>query len=106
MRKILPFVMLAFCTPAVNAQTGSSIEIAAPSGTNGYGAVRVDNPSMLGQKTTASVNYEDVEGSPYFNEKWNVAIIILTGNKSVKVDKARLDFYTGDFHYTDIVGRD
>ncbi len=106
MRKIPLVLIIAFFVQAAAAQTAFNIDVGGSGTTNGYGIVRVNNPSALGQKMADDVNYEDITGTPYFNTRWNAAIIILAGNMAVKVDKAKLNFYTGNLHYVDSAGKE
>jgi hypothetical protein len=81
-----------------------SLDVTSSKQTNGYGLVQFTNASALGSKTTVQVKDEDVQGSPYFDEKWNRAIILLQNGQGVKVEKCRLDLYRNEAHYLDEAG--
>ncbi len=87
-----------------NAQV-QSIDIAAPGSTGGnYGSVRYYDPSMVGQKNTAVLNYSDIEGTPYWNEGWNPAFLFLNRGGIVKLKNVKLNLYTSDIVYIDEKG--
>lgn len=45
------------------------------------------------------VSYDDVDGSCFWEEKWNRAVLFLTTGNKIKLPKAKLNFYTNDIHY-------
>ncbi len=52
------------------------------------------------------VGYGDVDGSCFWDEKWNQAILFLVKGEKIKLPKARLNFYTNDIHYFDDKGEE
>ncbi len=85
----------------VNAQL-QTIDV-NQSGIGSYGSVRVVNLETLGQKQISSINYDDFNGSPFWDTKWNVAFITLKSGAIVKAVKIKLNLYTGDMHYIDLM---
>ncbi len=80
------------------------MDIAGPGSTNGYGQVRFTNASALGEKTTEQVKDADIDGSPYFDERWGKAIVLLQNGQVVKTAKLRIDLYRNEVHYVDSLG--
>ena len=52
-------------------------------------------------KTSKGVglSYAEVEGSPYWDEKWNPAILFFTNGAKAKINQAKLNLYTDEIHY-------
>ena len=99
MKTVIFFLAFCVCAGAANAQAGTSLEVEGTGNTNGYGFVRFTNASALGDKTPDKVKDDDISGSPYFDEQWNKAIIVLQNNEAVKVAKLKIDFYRNEVHY-------
>lgn len=70
----------------------------APS-TSNYPNIRVFDSDKLGQKKIIGIDYADAEGTPFWQEKWISAYIYIKNGGLVKVEKAKLNLYTGDVHY-------
>jgi hypothetical protein len=104
MRTIIFFLTFCVFACVANAQSGTSLEVTGMGDTNGYGFVRFTNASALGDKTPEKVKDEDISGSPYFDEQWNRAIIVLQNKEAVKVNKLKIDLYRNEVHYVDSLG--
>ncbi len=107
MRKIICLILLIYCTNSINAQTSFNIDLSSPGATNGFGMIRITNPSTLGTKVGGGdINYDEIAGRPFFNDKWMPAVLILTGNMSLKLDKVKLNLYTAEILYVDSTGKE
>ena len=89
---------------SVRAQL-QSLEVFSPATTGGnYGHVNFYDPSLVGQKNTSVVRYADIEGTPYWNEKWNPAYLFLRSGSVVKLKNVKLNLFSGDVTYLDSNG--
>lgn len=98
MKYILSLCLLTAGYLPVLAQAGSSLDVAEPGAVNGYGTVRFSNPSGNSDKVD-NIDLSDISGSPYYSEKWTAATVVLTDDKLVKLNKARLNLYNNELHY-------
>jgi hypothetical protein len=95
----LTAILLALCF-SVKSQM-QNFEIFAPGTTGGnYGSVRYYDPSTVGQKYN-KISYTDIVGSPFWDEKWNPAFLILKGGSVVKLKNVKLNLFTSDVLYMD-----
>ncbi len=46
-----------------------------------------------------SVDYSECKGSPFWNNNWNPAILVLNNGKAVRLNSVRLDLYTNQLRY-------
>lgn len=73
----------------------------------GVGFVRWNDPAAaLGQKKTEELTYADVEGTPFWSDKWNPGYLVMRGNSSVKLQQVKLNIFTGQVHYIDSSGNE
>jgi len=76
-----------------------TIDISNPGQGPSGGMVRVTNVSAIGDKKATGLTYEDVEGSPFWDEHWNSAILYFKSGAIYKLPKAKLNLYTSEVHY-------
>ncbi len=93
------FIMSGVCSSAF-AQL-NSISVASPTSGMNYGSVSYYDPSRIGIRKAASINYEDIDGSPYWSDDWRPAFLFLSGNSIVKLKSVKLNLYTGTVLYKD-----
>lgn len=103
MRIIYLLVTILMYSLSTKAQI-QSIDISAPGESNNYGGVKFYDPSMIGQKNTTILTYADVDGSPFWNEKWAPALLFLKSGSVVKVNYVKLNLFTSDVLYIDNFG--
>lgn len=63
------------------------------------GNMQVYDPANPNSSKNKSISYADIEGTPFWNEKWNPAIIFFTGGGKAKINQAKLNLYTNEIHY-------
>ena len=73
---------------------------------NGSRFVRYNDPSMIGSKSTAQLEYSDVRGSCFWNNSWSPAFLVLKGEKQVKMQKVKLNLFTNEVYYVDLNGKE
>lgn len=73
-------------------------------GIGATGVVRFNDPSLMGEKSVAKVDYSDIRGNCFLDSKWSPAVVRLNNKAVVKFSKARLNLYTNDIHYLDQTG--
>jgi hypothetical protein len=85
-------------TSTLHAQN-LTIDISNPGQGPSSGMVRITNVSAIGDKKATGLNYEDVEGTPFWDEHWNSAILYFKSGAIYKLPKAKLNLYTSEVHY-------
>jgi len=93
-----------FITGTAMAQQGELEVIGKHPG--GVGVIRWSDPASFGQKKTEELTYADVEGTPFWDDHWNPAYLVLRNETSVKVKQAKLNIFTGQVHYMDDGGNE
>jgi hypothetical protein len=102
MRTILFTLTLSLIGIYATAQQGT-LDVVAPHG-GAYGVVRFTDPGSIGQKKAETITYADVEGTPFWDDHWTPAYLILRSNATVKLEKVKLNIFTGQVHYIDSSG--
>jgi len=85
-------------TSTLHAQN-LTIDISNPGQGPSGGMVRVTNVSAIGDKKATGLTYEDVEGTPFWDEHWNSALLYFKSGTIYKLPKAKLNLYTTEVHY-------
>jgi hypothetical protein len=70
----------------------------------GVGFVRWNDPAAFGQKKTEELTYGDVEGTPFWDDHWNPAYLVLRNNGAVKFNQVKVNLFTGQVHFMDSAG--
>ena len=47
----------------------------------------------------STMNYAEIEGTPFWSEQWNPAIIYFTNGSKAKINQAKLNLFTDEIHY-------
>jgi len=68
------------------------------------GNMQVFDPANPSKAKRNTVSYSDIEGSAYWNENWNPAIIYFNNGSKAKINNAKLNFYTDEIHYLNTDG--
>ncbi|MCX6203267.1 MAG: hypothetical protein NTY43_03110 [Bacteroidetes bacterium] len=63
------------------------------------GMIMITNSSAIGDKKAKGLTYEDVEGTPFWNEHWNSALLYFKSGTIYTLPKAKLNLYTTEVHY-------
>ena len=61
--------------------------------------IRVTNVGAIGDKKATGLTYEDVEGTPFWDDHWNTALLYFKSGAIYKLPKAKLNLYTAEVHY-------
>ena len=61
--------------------------------------VTIDQYPYTASSTQLSLTYEDVEGTPFWNEHWNSALLYFKSGTIYTLPKAKLNLYTTEVHY-------
>jgi hypothetical protein len=85
-------------TSTLHAQN-LTIDISNPGQGPSSGMVRITNVSAIGDKKATGLTYEDVEGTPFWDEHWNTALLYFKSGAIYKLPKAKLNLYTAEVHY-------
>jgi hypothetical protein len=100
--KCLRLFSMLVCSIIVNNTLNAqnlTIDISNPGQGPSGGMVRVTNVGAIGDKKATGLTYEDVEGTPFWNEHWNSAILYFKSGAMYKLPKAKLNLYTTEVHY-------
>ncbi len=82
----------------LNAQN-LTIDISNPGQGPSAGMIRVTNVGAIGDKKATGLTYEDVEGTPFWDDHWNTALLYFKSGVIYKLPKAKLNLYTAEVHY-------
>jgi predicted RecB family nuclease len=96
---LITFILSGYCALA---QQGT-LDVVAPRGGT-FGVVRFTDPASIGKKTAETITYADVEGTPFWDDHWTPAYLVLRNNTTVKLDKVKLNIFTSQVHYIDSSG--
>lgn len=98
-------ILLAICfflSLHFYADAQLTVDVDNPEATHGnYGAVKVYDPSAIGSKRVTVINYGDMHGSPFWNDKWAPALLYLNRGTIVKLKQVKMNLYTQEVHYLD-----
>lgn len=68
------------------------------------GNMQIFDPANPSSKNNLKQSYTDIEGSPFWNDNWNPAIVYFSNGAKAKINQARLNLYTDEIHYLNSVG--
>lgn len=69
----------------------------------GGGAIRFYDPTSISQKKV-DLNYSDIRGTPFWNDNWKTALLVMKNGTAIKLGSVKLNLYTADVHYIDNKG--
>jgi hypothetical protein len=100
-------IIILICAASFSVRAQQILDIAAPAETGGnYGTINFLDMSELGHKKVENIPYSDIQGSPFWDDKWNSALLFLSGNRKAKVQKAKLDLYANEIRFIDKDGKE
>jgi hypothetical protein len=68
------------------------------------GNMQVYDPASAKAGKREILTYADIEGSAFWDDKWNPAIIYFNNGTKAKINQAKLNLYTNEIHYINSVG--
>ncbi len=63
------------------------------------GNMQVYDPANPSKSKGVKLSYAEVEGSAFWSDQWNQAIIFFNNGGKAKINQAKLNLYTGEIHY-------
>jgi len=99
LRFLLLAVLVLISTIHLKAQN-LTIDVNEASKGPNPGMIMITNSAAIGDKKAKGLTYEDVEGTPFWDEHWNSAILYFKSGAIYKLPKAKLNLYTTEVHYT------
>ena len=63
------------------------------------GNMQVYDPANPSKSKLNNVGYAEVEGSAFWSDQWNPAIIYFSNGSKAKINQAKLNLYTDEIHY-------
>ena len=63
------------------------------------GNMQVYDPANPSKNKGGKLSYAEVEGSAFWSDQWNPAIIYFSNGSKAKINQARLNLYTSEIHY-------
>jgi hypothetical protein len=99
--KLVSFALIIFLiSSATFSQAQLTMDIGSQSSNWGStNSVNVVDPATLGSKKVELLNYSDIEGSPFYNQKWSKAFLYLKNGNLVKIDRIKLNMYSNEVDY-------
>jgi len=105
MRTFLFLVFFCAFTARLSAQD-RSLEFVNSLNSYGLTYVRETNLTGLGNKPESNLDYNDITGSAFWDDKWHKAIIVCGQNRIFTVQKVKLNLYSNDVNYIDDKGKE
>lgn len=87
------FTCMIFCGIKVNAQQ-LNMDVR-----DFNGNMQVYDPANPSKSKTATFDYAEVEGTAFWSDQWNPAIIYFNNGGKAKINEAKLNLYTDEIHY-------
>lgn len=63
------------------------------------GNIQVYDPANPSKSKQNNVGYAEVEGSAFWSDQWNPAIIYFSNGSKAKINQAKLNLYNDEIHY-------
>jgi hypothetical protein len=63
------------------------------------GNMQVYDPANPSKNKGTKLSYAEVEGTAFWSEQWNPAIIYFSNGSKAKINQAKLNLYTDEIHY-------
>lgn len=109
-KSILVFLLCSVCKPvigqvlingqiSVNGQMSALDVVGSGTGMAGYAGFHEINSVVNKQKKT--LDYQDVEGTCFWDDQWNPALMVLKNGRRIKLKDVRLNSYSNEIHYLD-----
>ncbi|WP_153796492.1 hypothetical protein [Foetidibacter luteolus] len=98
-------VAVLLCVNATIAR-GQDIELFKSGSAPNSSYVRQNNSAILADSATGNINYSDVQGSPYWNTEWKMALLVCAGNMEFMLPQAKLNLLNGTVHYISETGKE
>jgi len=103
MNKFSFFAILVCSLFVTTANSQINIAIADPSGTGGnYGNINVIDPATIGNKKIELINFSDIQGNPFYIQKWSKAFLYFKNGNMAKVDQAKLNMYSNEVDFINV----
>ncbi len=100
MNKFSVILILPFIVFATIAKGQISMDVGDPSAIGGnYGNVNVVDPSTIGKKKIDLINYSDIDGNPFFSQKWSKAFMYLKNGNLAKANQVKLNMYSNEVYF-------
>lgn len=96
MLRVLFVVGFATLGYSVTAQI-QSVDVNAANNSVSGGTIRINN--ALGQAPGNSMNYSEIRGRYFWNEKWKPAKLVLRDGGIVNLGRVKLNLFTNEIHY-------
>jgi len=94
---ILILPLIVFTTIA---QAQISMDVGDPSATGGnYGTINVIDPSTIGNRKIEILNYSDIDGNPFYSQKWSKGFLYLKNGNLAKVNQVKLNMFSNEVDF-------
>ena len=70
------------------------------------GNMQVYDPANPSKSKGVKLSYAEVEGSAFWSDQWNPAIIYFSNGSKAKINQAKLNLYTNEIHYLNNTGEE
>ena len=94
----LSFVLSSLFLPVLCQQQVLDVNAPGAPGSS-YGSVSFYDPSTLGIRKEEHTNYSDMTGTPFWDDHWNAAHLIMKNGGVIKVNQVKINLYSSDIYY-------
>lgn len=83
---------------SANAQQGQ-LEVPGTDQSGAFRTVRYNDPAAVGIKKAPVLEMGDIEGTPFWDEKWNPGFLTLRNGNTVRLGELKVNQYSHEVHY-------
>lgn len=83
---------------SARAQQGQ-LEVPGTDQSGAYRTVRYNDPAAVGMKKAPVLELGDIEGTPFWDERWNPGFLTLRNGSTVKLNELKVNQYSHEVHY-------
>lgn len=102
MKHFLFFLCFFIACQSIQSQQ-LSIDITAMKNAD-FSTISVYDPAKYGGRSSKSLSYEDIEGTPFLDEHWNKGMVIAKNGQTHMFQQIRINLYSHEMHYLDSTG--
>ena len=101
MNKLSVILILTFIVFTTNSNAQVSMDDGNWTHTTGgnFGNFSAVDPSTIGSKKMELINYSDIEGSPFYIQKWSKAFMYLKNGNLAKANQVKLNMFSNEVDF-------
>ena len=98
MKRII-FLSWFFAGATVTHAQQTQLDVPGTDQSGAYRTVRFYDPAAVGLKKAPTLNLGDIEGTPFWDERWNPGFLTLRNGNTVKLNELKVNQYSHEVHY-------